>query len=86
VSEDTAALLTTIHKVNRNVLLALVALHVGTVLFYLLARRDNLVAPMLHGFKRIAAPAPRMAPAWLAAMLLLVAALAVWALVAWGTA
>jgi cytochrome b len=86
VSEDTAAWMTSIHKVNHNVLLALIALHVGTVLFYLLVRRDNLIAPMLHGCKRIAASAPRMAPAWLAALLLLVAALAVWALVAWGTA
>lgn len=84
VSEDTAALLTSIHKVNQNVLLALVVLHVCTVLFYLLVRRDNLIAPMLHGFKRIAAAPPRMAPTWLAALLLLVAALAVWALIAWG--
>ena len=33
-------------------------LHVGAILYYLLAKRDNLVKPMLTGDKRLGVPAP----------------------------
>jgi cytochrome b len=51
VSGATASLLTTIHRLNAKVLFALVALHVAAVLFYLFAKRENLVRPMIHGKK-----------------------------------
>jgi cytochrome b len=51
VSGGTAALLTTIHRLNAKIVVALVALHVAAVVFYALARRENLVRPMLHGRK-----------------------------------
>lgn len=38
--------------------IGLVALHVAAVLYYLLARRRNLIAPMIGGDKRLDAPAP----------------------------
>ena len=60
------------HEVNFNLLLALVALHVGTVLFYLLRRKRNLIRPMLDGGASTTAEEPR--PAWLA--LLVIGALA----------
>ena len=52
VGGATVGLATGYHKaVGQWLLIALVALHVGAVLFYLLARRRNLVAPMWHGDK-----------------------------------
>lgn len=86
VSESTASWLTSIHKLNQYVLLALIAAHVAAVLLHYVIKQDNLVAPMLHGRKRLQAPAPRMAPWWPALIVLVLAALAVWALVAWGEA
>ena len=38
-----------IHETSFNILLALIALHVLTILFYLVARRRNLVTPMVTG-------------------------------------
>jgi cytochrome b len=43
-----------LHNVNFYLLLALIGLHVAAVLFYLLVRRNNLIAPMLTGRR----PAP----------------------------
>ena len=51
VSGATAALLTTVHRVNAKVLVALVVLHVAAVVFYAVAKRENLVQPMIHGRK-----------------------------------
>ncbi len=50
------------HEVMFNVLLAVIALHVGAVLFYLFVKRDNLIGPMVTGRKRVAADvvAPQM--------------------------
>jgi cytochrome b len=38
-----------LHQVNFYLLLALIGLHIAAVLFYLLVRRNNLIAPMLTG-------------------------------------
>jgi cytochrome b len=55
-----------LHKANFYLLLALIGLHVGAILFYLLSRRDDLITPMLTGRRR--APAGtrpvQAAPAW----------------------
>ena len=60
VSYATAETLTELHELLFNVLAALIALHVATVLFYLFVRRDNLIAPMLGGSKQLdAEPAAR---------------------------
>ena len=52
-----------VHGLNFNLLLTLVALHVGVVLFYLLYKRQNLIAPMLTGDKTLpsTSPAPVLA-------------------------
>lgn len=49
VSNSTAALLTRSHRWNEKVLLALTALHLAAVFHYLLAKRRNLIIPMLTG-------------------------------------
>jgi cytochrome b len=87
VSEATVKWMTRIHHWNRYVLLLLIVLHLAAVLAHWVWRRDNLVAPMVHGRKRIEVTAPmRAASPWIALALLAVSALAVWALVAWGEA
>jgi len=61
VSGRAVEIATAIHDVNAVVLLALVALHILAVLFYLLARKRNLVAPMISG--RMPDPGDDGAPA-----------------------
>lgn len=49
-----------------NILLALIALHVAAVVFYLVYKRDNLIGPMVGGARRFEGEPPqiRFAPAW----------------------
>lgn len=49
VSHATVEALTRIHVLNRWLVLALVALHVGAVLWYALVRRAGLLGGMVHG-------------------------------------
>ncbi|MBF0614173.1 MAG: hypothetical protein G8237_06470 [Magnetococcales bacterium] len=50
VSDKSVALLSTIHRLSFWALLALIALHVSAVLFYL-KQGDNLILPMITGYK-----------------------------------
>lgn len=83
VSGDASDLLTAIHKVNFNLLLAAVGLHVSAVLLYLL-RGENLLRAMFTGRKPagdyLDRPGP-LAPGWRAVVCLALAAAAVWALI-----
>jgi cytochrome b len=49
IAPGTAHVAAELHKVNFYLLLGLIGLHVAAVLFYLLVRRNNLIAPMLTG-------------------------------------
>jgi cytochrome b len=51
VSEATVNRLTWWHHLNADLILVLVALHVGAVLFYLVWKREDLVKPMITGWK-----------------------------------
>lgn len=53
VSKSMSNWLTTVHKVNFNLLLVVIAVHVSAVLFYLLVKRENLIHPMLSGRKHL---------------------------------
>lgn len=81
VDGDTAEWATNLHEWLFNLILGLIALHVAAILFYALARRRNLVTPMLTG-RAAAAPGAepmRGAPAWrLLAALLLTAGATFW--------
>lgn len=85
VSKDTSDWLTTIHHFNFNLLLAVIAVHISAVLFYLLVKRENLIHPMLSGCKHLpleqVGQAPRMASPWLGLVVLAVAILVVWLLI-----
>ena len=82
VSKDVSDLLTRVHHLNFNVLLALVVAHVGAALFYLRVKRDNLILPLVTGSKQVPQDSPaqerRGGPLWLAAVLLAASAGAVW--------
>lgn len=85
VSKASSDFLTRIHKLNFDILLILISLHVLAILFYLVAKHENLIVPMLTGrkwlelgFQESQAPFARL---WLAGALLALAAGGVYLLV-----
>ena len=69
---------TELHEDFFNVLLALIGLHVAAVLFYWIAKKQNLIGPMLTGKAALDPDAEPMRPAkWWAALLCVIAAIAV---------
>lgn len=42
-----------LHDIIGNMILLMVLLHVAVVLFYRLWKRENLIRPMITGWKRI---------------------------------
>lgn len=85
VSKSTSNWLTTVHKLNFNLLLLLIAVHLSAVLFYLLVKRENLIHPMLSGHKHLPPErlhsAPRLASPWRALAVLAAVIAGVWWLV-----
>ena len=51
VSQATSDTLIWIHRRLPNVIIALVALHIGAMLFYLIWKRENLISAMITGWK-----------------------------------
>lgn len=83
VSKEISDALTELHEGVFNVLLTLVAIHIGAIFFYLVFKRDNLIRPMLTGRKEMPAetPQPLMVSIWRALPLALIASVAVYLLV-----
>lgn len=86
VSSKTSGTLTLVHKVAFKALLGLIALHVSAALFYLAVKRENLIRAMITGSKLLPAGAQAPTPGDFvnplrAALVLALAAAAVWALV-----
>lgn len=55
VSNAVVSSLTGYHKnIGKYILLALVVLHIGAILFYLVKKKENLIGPMVHGDKSLA--------------------------------
>ena len=90
VSNATSALLTGVHKANRFVVLALIALHLAAIVWYGRVRKEPLLRAMIDGDKPVAAVAgePFPEPAadgarerLLALALLGLSAVTVWAIV-----
>ena len=75
ISYDASRILAERHEQMFWMLVALIAVHVAAILFYLVVKRDNLVGPMVTGSREGEAGAAPMvgAPAW---RFLLAAALA----------
>jgi cytochrome b len=83
VSKETSDLATRLHHLNFNVLLGLVTVHVAAALYYLRVKRENLILPLVTGYKRVPetfeAQDRSGGPLWLAVVLLAASAGAVWA-------
>jgi cytochrome b len=80
ISDDAAEEVTDLHADLFDWLLILIGVHVAAILFYLAVKRDNLIAPMLHG-RRNAPPgtAPMEgAPLWRFAVAAAIAVAVVW--------
>ena len=84
VSKATSDRLTSIHRINHDVIIVLVAVHVAAVLFHLVYKKENLILPMITGMKPWKG-SPRVAltpaPVWLAALVAIAAAVSVYLLV-----
>jgi cytochrome b len=80
VDYDTAEAARGWHELGFNVILAVTALHVLAIAFYLAVKRDNLIGPMITGRRRYAAavPSPTMARPWRVALCLVLAFGAGW--------
>ncbi len=82
VSKQLSDLLTKVHKLNSDLLLFLIALHVLAIAYYYFARKENLLTPMFTGIKNIVAEsAEKPRPAWLAWVIAATAGMAVYLLV-----
>ncbi|MBA4262613.1 MAG: cytochrome b [Comamonadaceae bacterium] len=89
VSGDWVSEATSYHKnVGKFILIALVALHLGAIAFYKLFRKQALVAPMIVGDKTVPSPVPasqdNARTRLLALVVLVLCALAVYAIVSLG--
>jgi cytochrome b len=51
VSKDVSNQLTGLHKLSSNLLLVLIGLHLCAIAFYTRVKKDNLIKPMLRGWK-----------------------------------
>jgi cytochrome b len=79
VDFDTGRRIAGWHEVTFTVLQGLVVLHLVAVAFYLFYKRDNLVGPMITGWKRVASdPGLIFAPLWRALVATLLAAGFAW--------
>jgi len=82
LSDSTIHAITEVHEFNKNVLLALIIVHVLGVLWHLIVKRENLIAAMLGGRATLREdPKLRFAGLGLAIVLAGMCAGAVWALV-----
>lgn len=84
ISKDTSDWLTKIHKVNFNILLVFIAVHMSAIIFYRLVKQDNLVKPMITGYKWLSLEHTSKHPfksLWRALIVLLFSGLFVWGLV-----
>ncbi len=86
VGKELSDKITTLHKLNENVMLALIGLHLAAIAFYFFFKKENLVKPMLTGVKEVegeAAPSRGGSPG-LAVFLMILAGIAVFFLTRYG--
>lgn len=80
VDFDTGRVFAELHETSFNILLVLIGLHLAAVAFYLVFKRENLVRPMILGWRTVAAAVPevRFAPLWRAVVGVAIAAAVAW--------
>jgi cytochrome b len=55
ITKDLSDTISSYHRRNVWIVVALASAHIGAVLYYLVAIKENLIAPMLHGAKTLPA-------------------------------
>jgi cytochrome b len=55
ITKDLSDTISSFHRRNAWIVVALATAHIGAVLFYLFALKENLIKPMLHGSKTLSA-------------------------------
>ncbi|MBE0509880.1 MAG: cytochrome b/b6 domain-containing protein [Chromatiales bacterium] len=82
VARETASFLDSIHRQAYDILLMLVGLHLAAIFYYRFVRKDNLITPMITGYKCPEqvpeGAAAQWRPIWLALICLGIAAFIVW--------
>jgi len=84
VSKDVSDRLTTIHRWNANVLIALAVMHIAAIAYHWIVKKENLIPAMFTGIKKVPpelaerAPDPRTVGMWRAPALLALAVAAVY--------
>jgi len=70
VSNKMASFFTTLHKTNFKLLIPIILIHIGAVYFYFLYKKQNLITPMITGYKTTF-EIPHLKPAkmWIASIL-----------------
>jgi len=82
VGKEMSDWLTKLHKLNSNIILGLVGLHIAAIAFYFFRKKTNLIMPMLTGKKMLPSSVPvNERPAWLAPAIIFLVAGAVYLLV-----
>ncbi len=82
VSKALSDKLTAVHHFNFNALVTLIATHVGAILYHAVFKRENLVAPMIHGYKSLHAAAGQ-SHALRALLCVAVSTFLAWGIVSW---
>ena len=78
ISGDASEEVTDLHEDMFDILLILIGIHIAAVLFYWIARRQNLIGPMVTGSAELDPDSEPMRPAkWWVALLCLIASIAV---------
>ena len=79
VEFEQGRLMANIHELSFNLLLVLIAIHIGAILFYLLIRKSNLVIPMITGTRMAAdGEGAVRVPAWRLIIAIAIAVGATW--------
>ncbi len=80
VDYETARSLADIHELGFNLILAVVGIHIAAVLYYSVVKKDQIVPPMVTGSRDLPedVEAPRIAPLWKAAVVLMITAAFAW--------
>ncbi len=56
VTGNVSDFMNAVHHTLPDIILILVVLHVAAIIFYLIWKRENLIMPMIHGWKRVRRP------------------------------
>lgn len=80
ISDDAAEEVADLHHDLFDGLVILIGVHVAAILYYLLVKRDNLIAPMVHGRRNVPPGTEHndSAPAWRFAVAAAIAVGVVW--------